>query len=120
GPAIVPGKPNQSLLIKAVRWADKDLQMPQKEPLPKEIVADLERWVAMGAPWPGQGGVTTTPGAPTGPAANYDHLRKELWSWQPIARPTPPAVTNTAWPKDDIDRFVLAGLEAKKLEPSAR
>src|SRR3954470_11538112 len=53
GPAIVPGKPEKSLLIKAIRWTDKDLQMPSKEQLPKTVIADFERWVSIGAPWPG-------------------------------------------------------------------
>src|SRR3954451_14937846 len=47
GPAIVPGKPNESRLIKAIRLSEPDLKMPPKRPLPPEIVADLEKWVAM-------------------------------------------------------------------------
>src|SRR4051812_36647588 len=52
GPALVPGKPDQSLLIKAVRYTDEKLQMPPKEPLSKEQVAILEQWVRIGAPDP--------------------------------------------------------------------
>ena len=52
GPAIVPGAPEKSLLIKAVRYTDEDLQMPPKHQLTPSEVADLEAWVKMGAPVP--------------------------------------------------------------------
>src|SRR2546421_9140721 len=122
GPAVVEGKPNQSLLIKAIRWTDKDLQMPPKEQLPASVVADFERWVASGAVWPGpeKGAVATTQASTVNYAANYDHIRKELWSWQPVSNPELPEVKNAAWVKDDIDRFVLAKLEEKDLTPSPR
>src|SRR5258706_13334118 len=55
GAALVAGKPNQSLLIKAIHWTDKDLQMPPKEQLSKEGVADFERGGAAGAGWAGEG-----------------------------------------------------------------
>jgi len=52
GPAIVPGRPDESLLIKAVRWDDEDLQMPMHEDkLPDDQIAALEKWVADGAVW---------------------------------------------------------------------
>ncbi|HEY7118997.1 MAG TPA: PSD1 and planctomycete cytochrome C domain-containing protein [Tepidisphaeraceae bacterium] len=125
GPAVVPGTPGQSLLIKAIQWTDKDLQMPPKEQLPPEVVADFVTWVRAGAPWTGapQNGATvatTQASATPNYAANYDHLRKELWSWQPIANPDPPAVKKEAWVRDDIDRFVLAKLEENNLDPSPR
>ena len=52
GAALVPGKPDQSLLVKAVRHED-ELKMPPKKKLTKEQIADLTQWVRMGAPWPG-------------------------------------------------------------------
>jgi cytochrome c553 len=116
GPAISPGKPNQSLLIKAIRWTDKDLQMPAKEQLPKDVIADFEQWVAAGAPWPADTAPVAT-GA-VNYAANYDRIRKELWSWQPIADPPVPQVKNAKWARGDIDRFILARLEQNDLAPS--
>src|SRR5215216_2474970 len=53
GAVIVPGKPDESLLIKAVRYLDADLSMPPKKKLSQKQIEDLTRWVAMGAPWPG-------------------------------------------------------------------
>ena len=53
GPAVIPGNPDASLLIRAVRYLDADLRMPPDKPLPKEAVARLEQWVKLGAPDPG-------------------------------------------------------------------
>ena len=50
GPVIAPGKPDESRLIEAVRYTNEDLQMPPKDRLGASVVADLEKWVAMGAP----------------------------------------------------------------------
>ena len=52
GPAVVPGDASKSLLLKAIRYADPDLEMPPKKKLPAEVIADFERWIAMGAPDP--------------------------------------------------------------------
>src|SRR6516165_6276739 len=62
GPAIVPGQPAQSLLIKAIGYTD-DLKMPPSKKLSREKIADLTQWVKIGAPWPGgdQSPATTTP-----------------------------------------------------------
>src|SRR5207237_3138379 len=49
--------------------------------------------------------------------ANYEKLRKEHWAWQPVKQVTPPQVKDAAWPKDDVDRFVLSKLESKNLKP---
>lgn len=122
GPAIVPGKPDQSILIKAIRGGDPDLQMPPKKTLPPAVVADFVRWVQLGAPWPGQTGVVTAvpavAGDPVANGAKYDRLRRELWSWQPVKETPAPAVKHAAWAKSDIDRFILAKLETANLEPS--
>jgi hypothetical protein len=94
--------------------------MPAKEQLPTQVVADFEKWIASGATWPEQPNPVATTGATVNYAASYDRIRKELWSWQPITDPPAPQVKNTKWPTDDIDRFILASLEEKGLEPSPR
>lgn len=114
GPSLVPGKPAQSLLIKAIQWNDKDLQMP-KEKLADGVIADFVAWVQMGAPWPKEPARTASA---DGYAATYDTLRKELWSWQPISNPAVPQIKDDKWSRDDIDRFVLAKLTEKELKPS--
>lgn len=108
GPSVVAGKPDESLLIEAVRQ-DGDLKMPPGRKLPPDQIAALERWVAAGAPWP----------ADQAPVVDR---RKEAWArhwaFQPVADPQPPQVRDAAWIRTPVDAFVKAGLEAKGLAPS--
>jgi hypothetical protein len=109
GPAVVPGKPDASLLIRAVRYTDSTRRMPPKGKLPAAVVADLERWVAMGAPDPRDPTRGPSPG-------RGDHRH---WSFRPVRAVTPPAVRDAGWARTPVDRFILAKLEAKGLVPSA-
>jgi hypothetical protein len=112
GPAIVPGDPDKSLLVVAIGYQDTP-KMPKRSKLPDEEVADLTAWVKMGAPWPNS--KTETVVAPK----EFDlEERKKHWSLQPLARVAPPQVKNKDWPRNDMDRFILAALEAKGLQPA--
>src|SRR5262245_47766567 len=114
GPAIVPGKPDESLLIKAVRYVDKDLRMPPKEKLSAAEIADLAAWVKMGAPDPRDDKLAKgTPKLPDLTAG------RKQWSLQPVKDAAPPAVKDASWPASAVDRFILAKLEAKGLNPAA-
>jgi hypothetical protein len=109
GPTIVPGKPDESLLIKAVRHSGK-LKMPKQGKLTPEAIADLERWVRIGAPDPrDEKAVAKT--------IDFDAARKH-WAYQPIKKPPRPAVKNQAWVRSPIDAFILAKLEEKGLTPA--
>jgi Protein of unknown function (DUF1549)/Protein of unknown function (DUF1553)/Planctomycete cytochrome C len=112
-PAIVPGDPEKSLLIKAIRYTDPKLQMPFGGKLPDQVIKDFEEWVKIGAPAPR--GDTTV--AANLPAYNFDEARK-FWSFQPIRDHQPPQVKNQSWARTPIDRFILARLEEKKLKPA--
>src|SRR5262245_1744624 len=112
GLAIVPGKPDESLLIKALRHED-GLEMPPKDKLPDSVIANFVKWIEIGAPDPRKPNVTTVGGKTNVAEA------KKFWSFQPPKVVTPPAVKNSAWPKSDIDRYLLAALEAKNLAPVA-
>ncbi len=113
GPAIVPGKPNDSLLLKAVRYADKELRMPPRAKLPATVIADLEKWVAMGAPDP-----RGTGSAAAEKKAIDLEAGRRFWAFQPPRGRPLPAVKDTAWPHGPIDHFLLARLEAKGLKPA--
>lgn len=113
GPAIVPGKPNLSLLIKAVRWNDPETQMPPKNKLPQSEIDALVAWVQSGAPDP-----RTEPTANSVAAAPPALRATNHWAYQAISNPNAPAVKKTAWPRNAIDRFVLARLETDGLEPT--
>jgi hypothetical protein len=111
--ALVPGDPDKSLMIKAIRYHDDDTAMPPKEKLADHIIADFEAWVKMGAPDPRTGDQAPKPGQ-----AIADATRKH-WAFQPLAAPAVPAVKNEKWIKSEIDRFLLAKIEAAKLSPAA-
>jgi len=109
GPALKPGDPEKSLLVKAIRFRDVDLKMPKKGKMTDEEIAVLTEWVKGGAPWPA--GATATQ---AGPGDKFDlHARaKAHWSFQPIRKPDVP---NVASAKTPIDAFVLAKLNAAGL-----
>jgi hypothetical protein len=107
GPALVPGDPDRSLLIKAIRYTDAGLQMPPKQRLSPQEVADFETWVKRGAPTPHSqlaGQLTERPG--------------QHWAFQPPKEPTLPEVRHPEWVKNSIDRFILARLEKQGLQPA--
>lgn len=106
GPAIVAGKPKESLLIQAIRH-EGDVKMPPNKKLSAEAIEALSAWVKLGAPWPeGKSKQQASDGW------------KRHWAFQPIRNPSVPAVKNAAWPSTAIDRFILARLEEKSLTPS--
>lgn len=111
GPALVPGNPDQSLLIKAVRYHDENLQMPPKgKKLTDQQIADLEAWVKLGAPDPRTAENKTL--------VEAEAKRKNHWAFQPIQNPVPPAVKQTGWIRNEVDNFVLARLEKEGMTPS--
>lgn len=112
GPALVSGDPKASSLMARVTSTDPDLRMPPPEEGPAlspDQVAALGRWIAAGAPWPADA---------AGPPPSAEEAARAHWAFQPLERPEPPAVRDEAWPRNPIDRFVLARLEAEGLEPS--
>ena len=121
GAVIVPGSPDDSLLIDAIRY-DGLIQMPPDGKLPATVVADFERWVSRGAPDPRTPGVAGAPvvASRSESGAAYDFgPGRQHWAFQPMADPEPPGVENEAWVRRPIDRFILARLEGEGLSPVA-
>ena len=113
GPAVVPGEPDKSLLIKAVRYADENLQMPPKgKKLSPEKIAALEAWVKMGAPDP------RTNETSVAKLESIAQKSKTHWAFQPVKEPPVPAIKNKRFLQTPVDNFVLAKLEANNLKPS--
>ncbi len=112
GPAIIPGNPEASRLIKAVHYTDPDLQMPPKRKLAAEEIAALEQWIKMGAPAP-----DAFAGAASATAIDLEK-RKQQWAFQPLQRPPLPQVKDARWIRSPLDRFILARLEQQRLKPS--
>ncbi len=111
GPALVAGKPDESLLIEAVGYAG-DIRMPPKAKLPDEHIAALNSWVKRGAPWP-QDKAGSKPG-------EFDLAARKAkqWVFQPLRTAEPPVVKNTAWAHSAIDQFILTQLENLGLTPA--
>ncbi len=107
GPAVVPDKPDESLLISSLK--QEDFEMPPEGKLPDAVIADFVKWVEMGAPDPREGGVKLTKPAPVEKA---DH-----WAFHPPKATAPPAVRRRDWPRQPIDNFILARMEANNLNP---
>ena len=114
GPAIVPGDPEHSLLIQAVSYSHERLKMPPPGKLGDEQIQDLVAWVRTGAVWPDARPVAANPRGPY----RITPEQRAFWSFRPVRKPAVPQVRDAAWPKNDIDRFILAALEAKGLAPA--
>ena len=144
GPALVPGDPDKSLIIEAIRQTRATLKMPKGGRLKPSEVEALTEWVKAGAIWPASapaltGASADTPSAAVGSATKVDlpagsegkpavaapsapayiikPEQRAFWSFQPIQVSPVPAVSHTSWPKTDIDRYVLARLERAGLAP---
>ena len=117
GPAVVPGDPDKSLLIKAVRQTDAGLKMPMGAGKLKDAdITALVEWVKAGAKWP-KVEASTANAAKDGDKYVIAPEQKKFWSFLPLQDPKPPAVKDTKWAATDIDRFVLAKLEKEGLKP---
>lgn len=114
GLAIVAGEPERSLVIRAVRYEDKDLRMPPSGKLNAAEIATLVAWVKMGAPDPRSENAV----ARERRSIAVDRGR-DFWAFEPPRRPAVPAVDDTSWPRTEIDRFLLARLESNGLKPVA-
>ena len=117
GPAITIGKPDDSLLIRAVMHADQNLKMPLGgQKLKESEIADLKYWILTGAVWPD--GDAKPAAAPTVSLKfTIKPEQRKFWSFQPLEKPAVPEVKDSAWAKTAIDRFILAKLEEKNLKP---
>ncbi|MEO8493659.1 MAG: DUF1553 domain-containing protein [Planctomycetota bacterium] len=115
GPAIDPEKLDESLLIAAIRYDDENNQMPPDGKLTADVIADFEKWVALGAPDPRDAATSSTTRQPI----DWEKA-KQHWSFVPPARHDAPAVQDASWPSTTIDSFILAKIEAAGLKPAAK
>jgi hypothetical protein len=114
-PAVVPGKPDESLLIKLIEGSHRDLKMPPGELLKKPVVEAFVEWIKMGAPDPREGSAPVL-----AKSSYYWNEEKKHWAYQPVRDPKPPAVADVEWSRTAVDRFVKAKLDEKGLRPLGR
>jgi mono/diheme cytochrome c family protein len=107
GEVVVPGKPDESELLEAIRQTG-DLKMPPKGKLSPDAIDAIADWIKMGLPWP----------ATTGKSGDASQNAKSHWAFQPVRKPSPPSVANASWPQTDVDRFIFARLESQGLSPA--
>lgn len=112
GPAVVPGEPEKSLVLKAMRH--DGLKMPIGSRLKDSEIAPFEAWVRRNAPWPAVEATKVS-----SRKERYGQLVREHWAFQPVKRSEPPAAGKSASPIDEIDRFILARLNKSGLAPAA-
>ncbi len=115
--AVLPGEPDASLLIKAVRYSDENLQMPPEEKLKPEQIKLLEEWVRLGA----HGSKIDIGDSEFSRLGDQEHLfgqAENHWAFQPVSAETPPKASNGRWNQNAIDRFIFARLKEHNLEPS--
>ena len=116
GPAIIPGDPDRSLLLRRIRHEDARRRMPKEgRSLTDAEVADLATWIRDGAAWP----PAIVPANLGKGLRDYAVMRTNHWAWQPRSLPVVPVVKEQGWPRNDIDRFLLARLESKGIRPVA-
>ena len=114
-PGVAPGNIAQSSIYEAMTWKNEDNQMPPKQKLPDDVVANFKKWIEMGAPDPRENKVVNASGGKR--VIDMDKGR-EHWAFQKAVKHTPPEVKTAGWAKTDIDKFILAGIEANGLHPA--
>ncbi len=114
GPAISVEKPEESLLLRAIRHTEDELKMPPRGKLTQEQINTLTRWVKLGAPWSASTVVAKRHGPPP-----VDEQARNFWSFRPVVRPGVPEVKHAGWVRTPIDAFLLAKLEAAGLMPAS-
>ena len=111
GPAVTPGKPDESLLVEAINY--ESFEMPPTGKLDEKEIALLTDWVKMGAPWPQE-----TPPAHVAEQPKISDEDRDWWAFRPVRKPTLPDVDDGGWSKNEIDRFVFRKLQQAGLKPA--
>ncbi|MCU1327469.1 MAG: hypothetical protein JWN34_2839 [Bryobacterales bacterium] len=112
GPPVIPGDPQHSLLMQAVRQEHATIKMPPAGRLPDAAIAKLTRWIQDGAQWF------------DAPSSNSTYVlrpdQKAFWSFQPVKKTDPPAAADPNWNRNPVDRFIYAKLRENSLTPGKR
>ncbi|WP_437200788.1 DUF1553 domain-containing protein [Planctomicrobium sp. SH664] len=117
-PVVMPGSPQKSRLWEVIRYSDDDIQMPPSGKMPENEIATLTTWIEHGAPFP-------LSVEPTEHGLEYfaspkglEEARSTFWALQPLNKSAPPAVSDEAWVRTPLDRYILASLDEAGLTPN--
>lgn len=113
GPAVLPGKAEESLLIQAVTWSGVVSEMPPDNKLSDQVIADFRKWISHGAAFPGDSAVSAAK-----PRAVDVIKGREFWSFQPVKVVPAPSVSDPSWPRRKIDWFVREQLDQQQMQPA--
>ena len=113
GTAVVPRKPDESLLIKSLSWSGVVSEMPPDSKLPDRVIADFRQWIARGAVFPAD----STPVAAKPRAVDVE-LGRGFWSVQPVRTLPTPQVSDPSWSRRKIDSFVREQLDRQQMRPA--
>lgn len=108
GPAVIPGQPEQSLLLQALRY--ESLEMPPDGPLEERLVRGIRTWIDAGAQWPN--------GMKLQPVSKSTAADRNWWCYQPIEDPPVPDVVDNGWCRNEVDQFIFDRMSANDVEPS--
>jgi Protein of unknown function (DUF1549)/Planctomycete cytochrome C len=111
GPTVVPGKPRESLLLKAIRH-EGELRMPPTKRLPESVIRDFSMWIALGVPDPREGEIVKSQ------KFDVEKIRKKHWAFQPLRDGAQPAVNKASWVRTPIDAFIFKKLDEAGVEPA--
>ena len=117
GPALVPGKPDESRILQALTYSNNNLQMPPSGKLANSVIADFRQWILTGAPDPRKD-ATAASGTPAPLKGMSIADGRKWWSFQPVKELPAPKVQDTAWVRSKLDAFILSKLEQNHLKPS--
>jgi len=118
GSAIVPGDLNMSKIYKAILYKDEDMAMPPKGKLPNHQIKDFEKWILMGAPWPGSNLNELLASSTNEEPYDWDKFRKEHWAFRPISNAKIPTLDNNNNINNPIDNFINKKLYKNGLAPN--
>jgi cytochrome c553 len=114
-PGVTPGNLAESSIYQAMTWKNEDMQMPPKQKLPEDVIANFQKWIEMGAPDPREQVVANAGG---GRREINMHEGRKHWAFQKPTVTPPPALKHEGWARTEIDKYVQAGLEANGLRPA--
>lgn len=115
GPAVVPGRPKESLMIEAVQY--RSLEMPPNGKLPQSDIDKLVRWVEMGLPWPKEETADAT-GARASKSFSISDDQRTHWAFQPIENPPLPVAKEADWNRNPIDQFLSSRWQVEGIPPN--